>query len=195
MRTQIASDLHDEVGSSLSYLSFLIGSFDIKNAPEQTAAGIEKSKAVMKKTASNIRDVVWAIDARRDKAGDLLDRMEDFAYDMLSSRGLHYHLDINGIGRDLVLSPVFRQNVYLIYKEAVNNIAKHSSADRVDIALRLKDRTITLRIADNGHNQNHQKVKGQGLENMALRARRIRGELSAQPSASGFIVELQAPFG
>lgn len=195
MRTQIASDLHDEVGSSLSYLNFLIGSFDIKNAPERTAAGIEKSKAVMKKTASNIRDVVWAIDARRDKAGDLLDRMEDFAYDMLSSRGLHYHLDISGIGRDLVLSPVFRQNIYLIYKEAINNIAKHSSADRVDIALQLKDRTITLRIADNGHNQNHQKVKGQGLENMALRARRIRGELSARPSTSGFIVELQAPFG
>lgn len=195
MRTQIASDLHDEVGSSLSYLNFLIGSFDMQHAPERTAAGIEKSKAVMKKTASNIRDVVWAIDARRDKAGDLLDRMEDFAYDMLSSRGLHYHLDISGIGRDLLLSPVFRQNIYLIYKEAINNIAKHSNADRVNITLRLANRQITLRIADNGHNQNHQKVKGQGLENMALRARRIRGELSAQPYASGFIVELQAPFG
>ena len=191
MRTQIASDLHDEVGSSLSYLNFLIGSFDMKNAPERTAAGIEKSKAVMKKTASDIRDVVWAIDARRDKAGDLLDRMEDFAYDMLSSHDIQYHLDISGIERNLILSPVLRQNIYLIYKEAINNIAKHSSADRVNITLRLKGRQLNLNIHDNGNNLNQKKVKGQGLENMAMRAKRIGGDIQIESSNRGFRVRLQ----
>lgn len=69
--------------------------------------GIEKSKVVMKKIVFNIWDVVWAIDVCWDKVGDLLDCMEDFVYDMFSSWGLYYYLDISGIGWDLVLSFVF----------------------------------------------------------------------------------------
>ncbi len=193
MRTRIASDLHDEVGSSLSHLNLLIGSFDIKNAPERTANAADKAKEVMARTASNIRDVVWAIDARRDKTGDLLDRMEDFAFDMLSSRGTTYQFHTDNIRRDGTLSPFIRQNIYLIYKEAVNNIAKHSSATQVDIRLRQAGSELELTVADNGHSLNHSKVKGQGLENMQLRAERIGGKLEIKQAESGFTIFLKTP--
>lgn len=193
MRTRIASDLHDEVGSSLSHLNLLIGSFDINNAPERTSNAADKAKEVMSRTASNIRDVVWAIDARRDKTGDLLDRMEDFAFDMLGSRNTAYQFHTDGIRRDGTLSPFIRQNIYLIYKEAVNNIAKHSSATQVDIRLQQTGNELELTVADNGHSLNHSRVKGQGLENMQLRAARIGGKLEIRQAESGFSVLLKTP--
>ncbi len=193
MRTRIASDLHDEVGSSLSHLNFVIGAFDMENAPEQTAKGIEKSKDIMRKTASDIRDVVWAIDARRDKTGDLLDRMEDFVFDMLSAKNIACHFSSEGINREATLNPFVRQNFYLIFKEAVNNIAKHSNASEVRISLSQKGAALEMTVADNGTLVNGSKVKGQGLENMQLRAKRIGGTVEIGQGEEGFMVRLRIP--
>ncbi|MBI1226520.1 MAG: tetratricopeptide repeat protein [Bacteroidetes bacterium] len=193
MRTRIASDLHDEVGSSLSHLNLLIGSFDVENSPDRTAKAAEKTKEIMARTASNIRDVVWAIDARRDKAGDLFDRMEDFAYDMLTARNISYHFNREGVRRELVMNPFVRQNIYLIYKESINNIAKHSNATEVNISLRQTDSRLEMTIADNGTPTNGSKVKGQGLDNMRLRAERIGGEVDIQQTEQGFLVKLSTP--
>ncbi len=191
MRTRIASDLHDEVGSSLSHLNFLIGSFDIENSPETTSKAIEKSKELMRKTASNIRDVVWAIDARRDKTGDLLDRMEDFAYDMFSAKNTSYHFHADGVNREAVINPFVRQNIFLIFKEAVNNIAKHSDACEVRISLAQKGAALEMTVADNGQTVIGSKVKGQGLENMQLRAKRIGGVVEIGQGEGGFVVRLR----
>ena len=195
MRTSIASDLHDEVGSSLSRLNFLIGSLDMEAAPGRTLQNIEKSKEIMQKTASDIRDVVWAVDARRDKTGDLLDRMEDFAFDMFNARNVACQFSTDGIGREAVLNPFVRQNIYLIFKESVNNIAKHSNATEVKVALAQKNGALEMAIADNGTTANPSKVKGQGLENMQLRAQRIGGTLDIQQLAEGFSVRLRVPQG
>lgn len=191
MRTRIASDLHDEVGSSLSHLNFLVGSFDLENAPELTAKGIEKSKEIMQKTASDIRDVVWAIDARRDKTGDLLDRMEDFAFDLLGARNIAYHFSTNDVQREATLNPFVRQNIYLIFKEAINNIAKHSNASEVNISFSQKGDTLEVTVADNGTGGDGSKVKGQGLENMRLRAKRIGGDVAIGQGKEGFVVQLK----
>jgi signal transduction histidine kinase len=195
MRTRIASDLHDEVGSSLSHLNFLIGSFDLENAPDLTAKGIERSKELMRKTASNIRDVVWAIDARRDKTGDLLDRMEDFAFDMFSVKNIACRFQTEGMNREAALNPFVRQNIFLIFKETINNIAKHSNATEVRISLSQKGGSLELTVADNGTNatSNGKPATGLGLENMQMRAKRIGGTVKIEPGSSGFVVHLLAP--
>jgi hypothetical protein len=192
MRTRIASDLHDEVGSSLSHLNFLVGSFDLENAPEQTAAGIKKSKEIMQKTASDIRDVVWAIDARRDKTGDLLDRMEDFAFDMFSAKNIACHFHADSINREAVMNPFVRQNIFLIFKEAVNNIAKHSNASEVRISLSQTGGSLELTVTDNGSTApNSKHSTGLGLDNMQLRAKRIGGTVESGQGEAGWVVRLR----
>lgn len=192
MRTRIASDLHDEVGSSLSHLNFLVGSFDMENSPETTAKAIEKSKELMRKTASNIRDVVWAIDARRDKTGDLLDRMEDFAFDMFSVKNIACRFQTDGVNREAVLNPFVRQNIFLVFKEAVNNIAKHSNATEVSISLSQTGNSLELTVADNGTNTSPDKPStGLGLENMQMRAKRIGGSVAIENSGTGWTVRLR----
>ncbi len=192
MRTRIASDLHDEVGSSLSHLNFLVGAFDMENSPETTAKAIEKSKELMRKTASNIRDVVWAIDARRDKTGDLLDRMEDFAFDMFSVKNIACRFQTDGVNREAVLNPFVRQNIFLVFKEAVNNIAKHSNATEVSISLSQTGNSLELTVADNGTNTSPDKPStGLGLENMQMRAKRIGGSVAIENSGTGWTVRLR----
>jgi len=192
MRTRIASDLHDEVGSSLSHLNFLVGAFDMENSPETTAKAIEKSKELMRKTASNIRDVVWAIDARRDKTGDLLDRMEDFAFDMFSVKNIACRFQTDGVNREAVLNPFVRQNIFLVFKEAVNNIAKHSNATEVNISLSQTGASLELTVADNGKSASPGKPStGLGLENMQMRAKRIGGSLAIENSGTGWTVRLR----
>ncbi len=193
LRTRIASDLHDEVGSSLSHLNFLIGSLDLAENPERTAQNLEKGKEIMQKTASDIRDVVWAIDARRDKTGDLLDRMEDFAFDMFAAKNISYQFLADGLDREATINPFVRQNIYLIFKEAINNIARHSTASEVKISIFQKENQLEMGIADNGKTANPKKVKGQGLENMQLRAQRIGGKLDIRQEADGFFVVLKTP--
>lgn len=191
IRTRIASDLHDEIGSSLSHLNLLLHSLDEKSSPGILTAGLEKSKEIIRNTSSNIRDVVWAIDVRRDTMGDLLDRMEDFAYDLFSVKGLKYTFSAAGMDRDWVLNPFIRQNVYLIFKEAANNIAKHSEGDEVLISLRLLGNVLELIVADNGPNAAQRSGKGHGLDNMHMRARRMDGRLDIVRDADGFRVVLK----
>ena len=197
MRTRIAGDLHDEVGSSLSLLSLIIGSFDVVGAPERTAGAAEKAEALLARTASNVRDIVWAIDARRDRAGDLLDRMEDFAYDMLTPRGITYRFLVDGVTRDLVLNPVARQNTYLIFKEAIHNVVRHSPATEVDITTSQRGHQLIVTVRDNGgpprRSRANEKSRGHGLENMQLRAGRMGAQLTTLHDAHGFTVHLQAP--
>lgn len=197
MRSRISADLHDEVGSSLSHLNLLVGSFDLENSPAETARNVEKSKDIMQKTASDIRDVVWAIDARRDKISDLLDRMEDFAFDLLATRQIQTHFSSDGLDREAVLNPFIRQNIYLIFKEAINNIAKHSTATEVKISLKKdlkqKNAALEMEILDNGKTAKAAKVKGLGMESMQVRAKRIGGDLVVEQTEDGFSVRLTAP--
>ena len=94
------------------------------------------------------------------------------------------------MNREAALNPFVRQNIYLVFKEAVNNIAKHSNAAEVRISLAQKGELLELTVADNGTPVPGSKVKGLGLENMQLRAKRIGGTVEIEQGAAGFVVRL-----
>ncbi|PHN02154.1 sensor histidine kinase [Flavilitoribacter nigricans] len=190
MRSQISSDLHDEVGSSLTRISMIMNAVKVTD-DEQSRQYFEKGNEILMESITKIRDVVWAIDARNDQGGDLLDRMEDFAYDMFTSRDIAYRFEHQHFDRKAILPPLIRQNIYLIFKEAVTNVIKHSNATSVDISLQQRDNRIHLTIKDNGQGIHHKKVAGSGLVSMQLRAERIGGRLNYEQQPDGFFVRLE----
>lgn len=192
MRTQISSDLHDEVGSSLAQLSMIMGSVEGSD-PAVAKSYLVKGNEILMSSISKIRDVVWAIDAGNDATGALLDRMEDFTYDMLSAKNIKYDITNTGFDRKAMLPPLIRQNFYLFYKEGITNISKHSNATHVRIDFSRKGKNISLKIADNGRDLNDKKVTGSGIENMKLRAKKIDGTFDFSKSEEGFSVSLNAP--
>src|SRR5690625_197264 len=190
VRVQIASDLHDDVGASLTELAlqtdFLrAGKLEapVENALRQIG---EQSRRVV----STLDDIVWSIDARNDTVGDLTDRMQDHVNRILVSKGVEvtYHMPDLKQGQKLPVQ--LKENLYLIFKEAINNIAKHSNADRVDVTLSLNGRRYLLEIRDNGSsNSTVVRRSGQGLRNIDMRAKRINAEAVIQRE-QGFSVSV-----
>jgi ligand-binding sensor domain-containing protein/signal transduction histidine kinase len=181
LRNKIASDLHDEVGSSLSRISIYSDLLqNDKETPERknylTGIG-ELSREVV----STMSDIVWSIDNRHDTLGSLVIRMKDFATEILQVRNIELEFSTQGIDEQTILDPALKQNIYLIFKESIHNIVKHARAGNVSVKLVNEKGEFKMIIKDDGcgFTQNG-KQNGNGLRNMKRRARTVGGEFEIQ---------------
>ncbi len=189
LRTKIASDLHDEVGSLLTRIS--IHTELIKHAH----LDIDKNKNELNKIAetsrlatSTMSDVLWSVDARNDKAGNLIDRMREHADAML----LPLEIDVifnHNLNSDKTINLTVRQELFLIFKECIHNIAKHSKCTEVTIDLKNGNGKFELLVSDNGKLKAANSTQGQGLKNMKMRADKIPASIEIWQQ-NGFHVKL-----
>ncbi len=194
LRVRIAGDLHDEVGSSLWSITLLS-----KMLQEHGHVGAEERRDLAEihriavHTSNSVRDIVWLINPAYDTVQDLVLRMKDFAATAL--RGVECHLTSERAELSRRLSLDFRQNVFLLYKEAVSNVAKHARATRVDVELEEAAGAWRLRIRDDGVGFNPAlPAPGHGLKSLRARAARLGGDLAvhSQPG-TGTTVIFTAP--
>ena len=131
---------------------------------------------------TSLSDIIWSIDARNDKVGDLIDRMRDYLETVFPPGNICTDFQTHGLKFDNNLDQSLRQNIYLIFKEAVNNAAKHSCATKVNNNMTNGDGKFKLEITDNGKGiELNEKNSGfHGLQNMKLRAERIGGKLKTE---------------
>ncbi len=117
--------------------------------------------------------------------------MKDYAMDVLSKKNIRFQfIQNNDLNEDQVLSPQFRQSVYLIFKEAINNVTKHSNANKVEVSIEFKKNSFNMSISDNGNiDKSENRLPGQGLKNMQMRAKKLKGELHINHN-KGFTIVL-----
>jgi ligand-binding sensor domain-containing protein/signal transduction histidine kinase len=206
MRTRIATDLHDDVGASLSHIAVL--SELASSEAERLGPGfsvqllrepLARITSVSGELIDSLSDIVWAISPRKDGARNLSQRMREFAEGVLVPRNVEFHLEAPGIGADLKLSPDVRRQVFLIFKECVNNIVRHSGSSRVECDLRMEAGELVLHLRDNGKGfdaANGSSGEGHGLFSIRRRAEEIGGklELVAEPEQGARVV-LRVPTG
>ena len=132
-------------------------------------------------------DIVWAINPKRDRVGDLLQRMRHFASDTFTGRNINFTFRAPDAGRDLPLAADVRREVLLIFKEAVNNIARHARCHRADIEIRVERDALVLQVADDGQGlpPPSGREDGHGLLNMKERAARLNGCLEVDTGPGG----------
>ena len=178
LRTRIATDLHDDIGTNLSHIAVL---------SELARRGIGESEylsqiaTVSQETAAAIGDVVWAINPQRDSLNDLVLRMRRFASDVLSAREIEVRFGAPDAEGSRKLDSDLRRQLYLVFKEAVNNAARHAQATRVEIDLRLDGHTAILEISDNGRGFDPAGAwPGNGLNSLQSRAQRLAGTFSIE---------------
>ncbi|MFK7973156.1 MAG: tetratricopeptide repeat protein [Bacteroidia bacterium] len=175
LRTQIASDLHEEMGSLLTGITMQAQMMQyVDNAESKVYQ--DKIIANSQTAIATMRDVIWSIDSHYDQMGGLVDRMKMHAAELLNPLQIQWEFNVENWNKDQVMSPVVRQNLYLIFKEAINNIAKHAPNDRVLITLKQQKDEWKIDI----ENRNEAKkpaaiamTQGNGLRNMEMRAKRI----------------------
>lgn len=190
MRVRIASDLHDDVGASLTEIALqsdFIQAIDMKPELKQSLLQIGKQ---CRHVVTSLDDIVWSIDARNDTLGDLTDRMQDYVINVLAPKNFEINYAFDNLNMDNKLPVTVKENLYLIFKEAINNISKYSNGDKVDIRMTNNGGTYTLLIHDNGTTGKGTKKTGHGLRNMEMRAQRIGGNFDFDDE-DGFTVRLQ----
>ena len=138
-------------------------------------------------------DIVWAINPRRDYLSDLTSRMRRFAGEAFDSRDIVWQLDAPQT--HLSLSADTRREVFLIFKEGVNNIVRHSNCTEVEAELKIEDNRLLLRIRDNGRGFDLQdQSEGHGLQSLRERARNVGGDLEVLSELGrGTTIEFEMP--
>lgn len=189
LRLKIAEDLHDEVGGLISGLALqadFLQYADDSQRKEYLRKIIDTGRLAVK----SMHDVVWSIDPRNDNAKTLTERMKDYAEFALKPLGIQYGFESQGVTELTFLSQQVRQNMWLIYKEAITNVCKHSQAEQAQITLDFNDSQWRMCITDNGRGLGDVSSHGNGLKNMHNRAHKIRAELKIESGRQGLTVTL-----
>jgi len=194
LRVKIASDLHDDVGATLSKISMYTELIQSEKNLEESQSMLRQIGSMSRDMVNTMSDIVWSIDARNDHVGNLTDRMQDFAHSVLGKKKINVQFDFSDIDGQAKLRTEVKQNVYLIFKECINNIVKHSGAEAVVVSLKTDRKSIHLMIRDNGKGLDGSGSKsGHGLRNLEMRAKQIKGDIKIT-SDHGLITELLVPW-
>ncbi|MFZ5939586.1 MAG: two-component regulator propeller domain-containing protein [Bacteroidota bacterium] len=178
IRLDIARDLHDEMGSNLSSISVdsqqLMRSVQMPDNEREMATDIYKTT---NETIDSIRDIIWFINPKNDGGENLVFKMRERAASMLAGRNWTFQ-----VSEELKLDSLqleTRRNIFLIFKEALTNVVRHSSAGSCDIRLQKSGNCLIFEICDNGKGFNIPDTKKQGgLQNIYHRAEKIGAEIS-----------------
>lgn len=183
IRDNIASDLHDDIGSTLNSIS--IYSEVAKQQAGKQIPALDLIGSNSRQIIENMSDIVWAINPQNDSFEKIITRMRSFAYQLLKAKKIEFTFEADEKLNSISLPMQVRKNFYLVFKEAITNLVKYSGATRVSISLHEKNKTILLQIKDNGTGiKISPETQGNGLLNMKRRAEEINAAINIE-SATG----------
>jgi signal transduction histidine kinase len=197
VRTRIAADLHDDIGSNLSRIALLsevIRQQMPKDDPQMTER-LSLISSVSRESVDAMSDIVWAINPKRDRLRDLIQRMRRFAEDAFQSRSIEFQFHAPGAEQDIKLGVDTRREVFLIFKESINNLVRHSACTEAEIDFQIQGGWLVLKISDNGKGFTPDSASlGHGLISMRQRAKKLDGELELRSTnGQGTSVRLRVP--
>ena len=197
VRNNIAKDLHDEIGSTLTSIKILseVSGKNLHKDQEKTSSFINKITEQSTAAQQGISDIVWAIKPENDKLGNMIIRMREYAAQTLESKNIQAAINIDEELLNKSLDMQQRRDFFLIFREAVNNIAKYAEATSVKVDLLKDGPNLQLTIADNGKGFDTNKAtSSSGLKNMQSRAMALNGQLGIISAAgNGTQVTLVIP--
>lgn len=193
LRNKLSHDLHDDIGVSLTRISLYSDLLKMDYDSGKKIDYLDKIGKISREVITGMSDIIWATDSNKDHFEDLKDRMNN----LLTELTAHLNIDVyfkNTIHENFRLQPHVRQNLYFVYKEALHNAIKHSSANKIDVHMENNSGLFLLSISDNGKGIDlHKKFSGNGLINMQRRAEQIGASFEIE-NLKGTRVRLTFPF-
>lgn len=190
MRNRIADDLHDDIGSTLSSISIMS-----ELAKTKSPEAVSLLTSIGESTVSlqeNMSDIVWAIKPENDHFENLSQRMNQFASEILDARNIELDFVSDATLYPSKLTMEQRKNLYLFFKEVINNAAKYSDAKKVSVSILQKDHYAELNIRDDGRGFDTTKVfSGNGMNTLRKRAAEINANFKITSHLNaGTVVQL-----
>ena len=180
LKTKLAADLHDNIGSGLTEISILseLTSRELKDASKNSSQNLKSISETARRLVDNMGDIVWVVNPRRDSLHDLIIRLKDSYNEVLTYMGISMKTTNLDKLANIKLPMEYKQNLFLIFKEGINNSVKHSRCNAIKLDVNLKDEILEMTLKDNGKGiDDNGKHPGNGLKNMESRAKSIGGKL------------------
>ncbi len=197
-RIRIATDMHDDLGSELTKISII--SEVIKNDTEAQSPAIKNNLEKIIFYATDLRkkmdEIIWALNPKYDSVGNLLAFIHEYAEEFFDDTVIKCHVKISSHITERNISANIKRNIFLVIKEALNNIYRHSSATKVEMELAYADKQIVIKIVDNGKGFDglKQHTQGNGLKNMRKRIKDILGTLLIESNPDkGCVLVIHCP--
>jgi ligand-binding sensor domain-containing protein/signal transduction histidine kinase len=192
VRTRIATDLHDDIGSSLSRMAILseVAKRRMEGETNEAVSILTDIADSARGAVDSMSDIVWAIDPRRDDLSNVVFRVRQFASDLLGAQGITWSFQAPAEFDKITLNPQQRRHLFLIFKEAINNSACHADCKSVSLSLAIAHNQIIGEIRDDGRGFAVPSLDrppgdardGHGLENIRTRSIQLGGRLSVDSS-------------
>lgn len=194
VRTRIATDLHDDIGASLSQIAIwseVAARGGVEPGLRETLSGIASA---CREAVDAMSDIVWAINPAHDRLSDLVHRMRRFATDAFTARDLDLSFEAD-IPDERALGTDVRRQVLLVFKEAVHNAVRHSGCRSAVVRLAVAGGALRVEVRDDGRGFDPTARRdGHGLDSMKARARALGATLDVRSAVGqGTVVTLAVP--
>lgn len=196
-RARIARDLHDQLGANLTQITLLGEMAELdKEQPGEVAEHAQQICDTARETTHSLDEIVWAVNPSNDTLEGLVNYACKYAQDYFALAGVSYRAELPPNLPPTPILPEVRHNIFLAFKEAVNNVVKHAKATEARVKLQLDTDKFILSITDNGRGLGDISGKSlrNGMKNMKRRLTDVRGEFEVSPGENGgTVVRLFVP--
>jgi ligand-binding sensor domain-containing protein/two-component sensor histidine kinase len=197
LRNKIARDLHDDIGSTLSGIKLFSNMAQTKLVEERSEATniVERIGERSEKMIDAMSDIVWSINPVNDSVENMLVRMKQYAAEMLEPKNINYTFYVDDKVKKTRFGLETRKDIYLVFKESINNAVKYSECRNLRVDLQLLKKSFEITITDDGKGFDTSKNgSGNGLNNFKQRANNLGGEIIIYSKENeGTIITLKVP--
>ena len=191
-KQKIAADLHDNVGGNLSSITRIAKGLKSPNNLSEINQGIDQLVFKSNTAIKNVVDVIWALDPEENKLGYLVDKMED-TLDILrrNNKNIEISFDIENINQEKILSLDVRHHLLMIFKEALNNIQKHSTPSSIIIKLKNSSSNFEMEIINHFDSKKMaSNSTGRGIMKIKRRVKEMKGAINIKESENSFALQI-----
>jgi two-component sensor histidine kinase len=196
VRNRIATDLHDEIGSNLTNISILTN-LGKKNLSEPAKANdfLKRISEEVSSSSQALDDIIWSVNSSHDTMEQTVARMRRYAAELFDAANIRYELQLDPVFEEKKLDMEQRRDIYLLFKESVNNISKHAGAREVSIQLAIVHNHLLLQVKDDGKGFDTMKeFNRHGLKGMKERVNKWKGKITVESAEQkGTVIEIRLP--
>lgn len=176
-RNRFARDLHDDLGAGLTRINFLSSMASRKTDDPDIQKDINSLSSTAKELIGNMREMIWTLDSKNITFDYLVARIREYSLSYLEDNNIEVVFDVPHPVPSLQISAEANRNLFLIFKEILQNILKHARATKVFIHIKPSADSLNITIKDNGIGFSENLIKGHGMDNMVTRAESLNGTI------------------
>jgi signal transduction histidine kinase len=192
-KSQIARELHDDVGASLSSIG-MYATAAAQRLPSDAKAlsPLNSINETVSEISNNLKDIVWLILPENETFERLMDRIRQYAEPLCVEKNIRFAITISQHPTLNELSITVKKNIYLTIKEAINNALKHSSASNISLQTTFENKALHILVIDDGIGILKNQTQGNGIKNMKARIKELGGEIIVKQE-EGTIIDIKIP--